>query len=68
MFIALNVLAWMIGCAVGEAWILKDERRFGIECDSGVYPPCVIVDSIRCGRQRAWPNSNTMLFNHDLPF
>jgi hypothetical protein len=68
LFIVLNLLAWIIGCAAAEAWILRDERAFQRECAKGVHPPCVTVDSKSCGRPRTWPNGNTMLFNHSFPF
>lgn len=67
VFITLNLLAWIIGCAAGELWLLKDEHNFRRECAAGIHTPCVLP-SLSCGRPRAWPNRNTMLLNHEFPF
>lgn len=62
LFIALNLLAWVIGCAAGEAWILKDERAFEKECAAGLYIPQWLCYGNLGGRFRVWPNSDAILF------
>jgi hypothetical protein len=61
LFIALNLLAWVIGCAAGELWILRDEREFVREFQAGQYD---WVSGIRGGRSRRWPNSDAGIQIH----
>jgi hypothetical protein len=67
MFIALNVLAWIIGCAAGEVWLLRDELAFRRECARGVLPITEIASGSMVLRPRVWPNNSSMLLSRQVP-
>jgi hypothetical protein len=67
MFIALNVLAWIIGCAAGEVWLLRDELAFRRRCARGVLPITEIASGSMVLRPRVWPNNSSMLLSRQVP-
>jgi len=57
LFILINALAWMIGCAAAESWALVDEHQFRTEA----------IEHVTTSKQRTydrprwWPNHNQAL-------
>jgi hypothetical protein len=56
-FLMLNVLAWVIGCGVGEAWMQIDEHAFRSE----VRARAAGGNTAHWSRARRWPNANSSL-------
>lgn len=59
-FVIVNLLAWALGCAVGEIWAAEDERAFALEVrqrtDAG--------DETEYIRARRWPaESSSMIYS-----
>jgi hypothetical protein len=57
-FIVLCAVAWMLGCATGEQWLLADERRFEAEARAALVDPTLEVFT----RRRTWPNGSRPLY------
>jgi hypothetical protein len=51
-FVAINLLAWLIGCFGGEAWMLNDEHAFRGE----IVQRAAAGNSAAWSRARRWPN------------
>jgi hypothetical protein len=56
-FIAMALVAWLLGCAVGETWLLNDERAFRSEAGAAwsIGRPF--------GRPRTWPCAQFSLWS-----
>jgi hypothetical protein len=67
LFVALNLLAWMIGCAVGEAWLQRDERQFLKEANV-VHDVQFDLTRTIDSRPRIWPNGDDSMSVSELPF
>lgn len=64
-FVAINLLAWLLGCAAGEAWMRIDERDFRREVDLRLGQG----DTSNYTRARRWPNANdALLYRHPGEF
>lgn len=57
-FVAINIMAWIIGCATGEVWMELDERAFEHEVRQRSGPH----GSPALTRPRRWPNSSCELW------
>jgi len=58
-YIALNAVAWLLGCVVGEIWMQLDEREFRRE----VQQRLASRDTSMYVRARHWPN-HTRTMSH----
>lgn len=62
LFIIINALAWLIGCASAECWALVDEHRFRAEAARHIASN----NEQTYERSRWWPNhSNALLYTQD---
>lgn len=63
LFIAINVMAWMLGCMAGEAWLQLDEANFRRE----------VQEQVALGhddhqREAAWPNEGALMWTRQEGF
>ena len=60
-FVAINLIAWLVGCFAGELWMENDERDFRAEVTAQLKRD----DISDRYRQRRWPNhSETMAYRY----
>jgi hypothetical protein len=62
-FIAINLLAWLLGCVAGESWMQRDERAFRREVQA--RSATGIPGNYR--RERRWPNHTHLMLWIDGP-
>jgi hypothetical protein len=58
-FVMINALAWLIGCAAGEAWMQIDEHAF----QSEVRARMTSGNTSDWSRPRRWPNGSCALLH-----
>ncbi len=57
LFVSINLVAWIVGSAGGETWMLLDEREFSRAIDQRL----AAGTNAMWGRARRWPNGNCSL-------
>ena len=57
LFVSINLLAWIVGCVVGETWMLLDERDFS----HAVEQRLAAGNTAMWSRARLWPNGSCSL-------
>lgn len=63
LFVAMNLLAWLIGCIAGEMWVEMDERAFIKEAKSATaHAPWDWEQDLYYTRERRWPNRSNSLY------